>query len=181
MLFYISLIKCLEYYLKDYFSENYVTSEENNYEAPYFSKIAKPDLFDITDDPSGPEFNIIKALTADQKPENQHRYPRLHSESTKNDYSGFVITIADMLNTLIYFPFSKKDNQYLTLVKSETPDKFKIVHKRSCVGYNKEEQVFELVNCDNKNRVSWFSLVPKFKYKGPTKSSQTLICEPLNK
>lgn len=168
MLLLIQVSVCLEYYIKDYLSDRYVTSEEKRNESPYFSRHAKPDLFDITENPSGPEFNIIKALSAKENIEKQHRNTVPNSDlfDDKIVYTGNVMEIAPYKDTLIYFPFYQGTNQFIYLANGEHPNQFKMMHKNKCISYNEEESVFELLDCDDSIKISWFSLVPPHEYKG---------------
>lgn len=167
MLLFLMNLNCLEYYIKDFNSDRYMSSEEKDNESPYFSLHAKPDLFNVSDNPSGERYNIIKALSAKNNVKNTHKNTVPHADSLNDldDYIGSVLEVAELKDTLIYFPFYKGVNQYIGLVKTDIPEKFKMMHRGKCIGYDERRFVFHLVDCHDADEVAYFKLIQPQNYK----------------
>ncbi|EJW03478.1 hypothetical protein EDEG_02174 [Edhazardia aedis USNM 41457] len=164
MLFFLTTINCLEYFIKDYYTDRFLTSEEKGNQSPYFSKKARPDLFDVNESQLGNNKGVIKALSAKPTSFNSIKNPETEKKGLDSSFS--VLTVGPSKKTVIYYPFYDGLEQFMYLKKADSVNKFKIMHEDSCIGYNENVFVFELVDCAGPN-VSYFSLIPPQDYVKP--------------
>ncbi|KAM0673072.1 hypothetical protein GVAV_003418 [Gurleya vavrai] len=156
----------IEYFLKDYFHNRYVSSEEMYGQAPKFSEKARPDLFEIHENASGIDKNIIKVLSVKYSDDHVKNEELLEVPFTSghNSHGSMVLDISPNKNTLIYFPFYEGKNQYIEVVKGDAEDKYRLMHDDKCIGYNNDVNIFELVSCQDIYKTQWFALIKPKDY-----------------
>ncbi|KAM0687809.1 hypothetical protein COBT_000944 [Conglomerata obtusa] len=144
-----------------------MSSEELSGQAPTFSDKARPDVYDIKEGNTGIETDVIKVLTATNTamPSLSGQPSASQTSTDQENLGSMVLEISDYKDTLIYFPFYEGVNQHITLVKGDDENKYRMMHKDKCVGYNESIAIFELYNCSDFERTQWFTLVPPFDFK----------------
>ncbi|KAM0677769.1 hypothetical protein BDAP_001618 [Binucleata daphniae] len=146
--------------------DRYITSENLNGKAPTFSDKATPDLFEIDSNISKGNDGMIRVLTMKygDKHNLEKQFPETPLTSEPTKYGVMVMDVTPYKNTVIYFPYYDGINQYIKLEKGDSENKYKMVHRDKCIGYNENIYIFELVNCDDPILVQWFKLEIPFDH-----------------
>lgn len=93
----------------------------------------------------------------------EKQFPETPLTSKPSDFGFSVLDVTKEKGTVIYFPYYDGINQYISLEKGNDENKYRMVHREKCLGFNESIHVFELVDCNDEVLVQWFKLVEPFE------------------